>query len=107
MTGLTRKSRGPKFSSLRTSVHTYLRTLNSHPAYQRLRVIRANLRKKDRPLQGASLAEGLTRYSELGRRYVKMVRTMIRHNDFDRYTEAKLVQPAGQEYALLFVPEPG
>jgi len=83
---LPKNSKAPKFASLRDAVQMYLRTLNSHPAYKSLRTIRERLREKGRELDGARLAAGLTRYSELGKGYVTKVLEMLRSNDFDAHT---------------------
>lgn len=92
MQGIVRKDPSqPKFESLRDSVRTYLRTLNSHPAYQKLRIIRSRLRKQGKPLEGQLLAAGLTRYSELGQGYVEKVVAVLRSNDFKRLAAANTI----------------
>jgi Bax protein len=78
------RSKGRKFGTLRESVRTYMRTLNSHGAYKRFRVMRARLRSKGQPLDGYRLAAGLVNYSTLGNGYVRKVRALIRSNDLDR-----------------------
>jgi Bax protein len=90
------KKQEPKFSSLRDSVSTYMLVLNAHPAYRPMRVIRTKLRKEEKPLDGVRLADGLTKYSERGQAYIKMVKTMIRSSDLDRYALAML-EPAGRQ----------
>jgi Bax protein len=68
------------FATVRHSVVSYMRNLNTHPSYRRLRALRAELRERARPLSGMLLAEGLTRYSERGLAYVREVQVMIRQN---------------------------
>jgi Bax protein len=107
LTGIAERRGAPKFETLRKSVHTYIRTLNSHAAYERLRKIRAKLRATDHPLDGAALAAGLTKYSSLGETYVRKVQTMIRHNHFARYRHAVLVPESAGDVALLSSNNPG
>ena len=91
MTALApRKSKAPKFATLRESVRVYMRTLNSHAAYKRFRVLRAKSRHEGKPLDGYHLADGLVNYSARGSGYVKKVRALIRANDLDRYAATKL-----------------
>lgn len=76
------------FPSPQSSVERYLHNLNTHDAYRDLRLIRERLRASSRPLTGPALADGLQRYSERGGIYVEEVKSMIRHNDLDRYDES-------------------
>lgn len=82
--GIVPKRRSPgakhevkRFSSPYQSVFAYLRNLNSHSAYHRVRHIRAQLRNKGHVLDSRLLAHGLHRYSERGEAYVKEVQSMI------------------------------
>lgn len=68
------------YATANESVADYIRNLNTHPSYQKLREIRASLRRQNRPVQGEALAEGLLRYSERGAAYVNEIKAMIRHN---------------------------
>lgn len=77
------------FRSLLESVESYMRNLNTHPAYASLRARRAADRDIGRALSGHALAEGLDRYAETGDRYVREIQTLIRVNrlgDFDDAT---------------------
>jgi Bax protein len=89
------RSKGRKFGTLRESVRTYMRTLNSHGAYKRFRVMRARLREKGQPLDGYRLAGGLANYSTLGDGYVRKVRALIRSNDLDRVAATEPVSAEG------------
>lgn len=74
------------FRSLLESVESYMRNLNTHPAYASLRARRAADRDIGRQLSGHALAEGLDRYAETGEQYVREIQTLIRVNrlgDFD------------------------
>jgi len=70
-----------RFDSIADSVRYYMFTLNSHPAYAELRAIRAERRDSGQPLDGHSLADGLTRYSAKGEEYVRLIQAMIRRFD--------------------------
>lgn len=69
-----------KFSTADLSVSSYMRNLNSHPAYAKLRQLRAELSAKNQSYSGCLLALGLEDYSERGMDYVNSVRTVIRGN---------------------------
>lgn len=73
------------FDSPAGSVRIYMRNLNSHPAYARLRRIRAELRRQGRPVTGAALAAGLNKYSALGETYGQRLRSLIEHNELARF----------------------
>lgn len=79
--GMTHEVRS--FGSVRDSVASYIRNLNTHESYRDFRRLRAELRTARRPLSGMRLAEGLTRYSARGHRYVREVQVMIRQNDLE------------------------
>lgn len=81
-----------RFDSPIDSVRTYLHTLNTHPAYQTLRQLRAQLRAAERPLHGCVLAAGLESYSERGMAYVDEVRHFIRYNRLSPHGSAPCQQ---------------
>jgi len=66
-----------KFDSLDESVRYYLHTLNSHPAYQALRAVRAKARLQGNQPTAMALAGGLEKYSAKGELYVKLIRQLI------------------------------
>ncbi len=68
------------FKSPRESVERYFLNLNTHPAYQEFRQLRASLRASNSPVTGMQLAETLTRYSARGEDYVNELKSMIRGN---------------------------
>ncbi len=70
------------------SVRSYIRNLNSHPAYSELREKRADLRSSNQPISGTELAEGLEKYSERGDDYVEEIQAMIRYNRLGRLDSA-------------------
>jgi Bax protein len=75
------------FESVQACIDYYLLNLNSHPAYQELRDLRAGLRKQQAILKGVALAPGLMRYSERGQLYVDELIEMIKYNKLDRLDE--------------------
>ncbi|MGK0461595.1 MAG: Bax protein, partial [Candidatus Azotimanducaceae bacterium] len=74
-----------KFESLQAGVNKYVITLNSHPAYQKLRQVRAAQRENEEPLLGAELAVGLEKYSERGTEYVEEIQSMISYNKLEAF----------------------
>lgn len=71
------------FDSPLHSVQRYIRNLNSHDAYQGLRMRRSELRQNEELITGLELAEGLTQYSERGQEYIRELQAMIRFNGLD------------------------
>lgn len=74
-----------RFASPAESVRHYLRNLNRHRAYARLRDIRARARDREEPLTGIALTAGLENYSERGHRYLEEIRSLIRFNSLEQY----------------------
>jgi Bax protein len=68
------------FESLRHSVRSYMRNLNTHPAYERFRFLRDAARTNGKRLSPESMTVGLDSYSERGKAYVEEVQAMIRNN---------------------------
>jgi Bax protein len=71
-----------KFADDEESVGYYMHMLNSHPAYQKLREIRYRLRQLQQPIDGQALAAGLEKYSAKGEVYIKLIRDLIRQNQW-------------------------
>ena len=65
------------------SVRGYYINLSSHPAYEDLRRLRAELITAGKPVSSLALADGLIRYSERGQVYVDTLKGMIRVNNLD------------------------
>ena len=80
------------FETVGAGVVYYMKTLNSHPAYQALRDKRYELRAAGEPLNGAQLAQGLIDYSERREAYVEEIRAMISYNKLERF-DRKLQSP--------------
>ena len=72
------------FNSLRDSIASYMLNLNRHRAYREFRLARAMARAKGRELSGLEAAMTMQRYSEIGRRYTRLVSSIIRKNRLHR-----------------------
>jgi len=81
------------FSSIYQSIRSYMNNLNRNGAYRKLRGIRAELRKREKPVTGAALSRGLINYSQRGEEYIKEIAAMIRQNNLEQVNLAKLRQP--------------
>lgn len=86
-----------EFDSVQQSVNKYLYTINTNLAYKDLRDIRAKKRASSQDIAGADLAEGLERYSERGRAYVREIKAMIRINQLQQYTQPHELQVSSTE----------
>ena len=71
------------FESPLLSVIAYMRNLNTHRSYARLRELRAAARASGDTPRGWDLAAGLDRYSERGQEYVDEIRSMIEYNGLE------------------------
>lgn len=65
------------YTTINSSVRYYIRNLNTHSAYQKMRDMRTEMRTDDQPLDAYTLATGLTPYSSLGHDYVKIIHTTM------------------------------
>jgi Bax protein len=90
-----------KFNDPVDSVKYYMLTLNSHPAYQKLRDIRLQARANNTPPTGTLLAGGLLSYSERGEAYIEELRAMIRVNNLSRFDQ---VNPASAPWLTRLSP---
>jgi len=70
------------FDDFGESVRYYMYTLNSHPAYQQLRVIRQQLRSSNQVIEGQKLAAGLEKYSAKGQAYIDLIQSLIKQNEW-------------------------
>lgn len=78
------------FDSLVESFDAYIHNLNTHKAYQRLRIKRADMRKNRKPINGHNLASELDKYSERADKYVASLHAIIKKNDLARFDKARL-----------------
>lgn len=65
------------YTTINASVRFYIRNLNTHKAYKKMRDMRTEMRSNDLPLDAYTLATGLTPYSILGHDYVKIIHTTM------------------------------
>jgi Bax protein len=75
------------FASIDASVRSYIRNINTNPAYEYFRELRAQMRYMNVDLDAHMLTEGLKRYSERGSVYLAEVRDIIRINDLVKLYE--------------------
>jgi len=68
------------FGSVKASVASYVRNLNTHPQYEEFRRQRHALRDAELALTGITLADSLVNYSERGEEYVTEIKALIRQN---------------------------
>ncbi len=78
------------FDDLTGSLKAYVRNLNTHKAYQKLRVLRRVMRDGRESLNGHKLATALDKYSERGLDYVTGIQSIINKNDLQRFDGVSL-----------------
>jgi Bax protein len=83
------------FASLLDSVLAYMTNINRHPAYAKLRALRAQHRREGRRLDGYALAAGLIDYSARGMAYVDTLRQLIREHKLHRFDAVPLDTAGG------------
>ena len=79
------------FDGLYHSVASYLRNLNTHPAYEDFRALRAGKRALGQPLNGYTLVAALQRYSERGSDYIRSIRDIMRVNRMWNFDSVQLI----------------
>ncbi len=82
------------FDHLMDGVKSYVRNLNTHPAYKRFRSMRASMRRAGASPDGVRLVEALRKYSERGDHYVDTIRTIIRVNELTHFDRVRLQESA-------------
>ena len=78
------------FPTLSDAVKSYAANLNSNPAYDRFRKVRAEMRANGIEPDGYDLAGELAAYSELRGAYVKAIRRLIDLNALSRFDDVRL-----------------
>lgn len=71
------------FSSVDAAIADYFRNINSHPAYKKVRQIRADERLTKQDISGYKMVAGLDKYSIKGQVYIDELRAMIRGNKLE------------------------
>ena len=74
-----------KFDSVGDAIEAYVKNLNTHRAYTKLREKRYSLLKEGESPSGSELAITLTEYSERGAIYGQEVASLIRYNKLEEY----------------------
>lgn len=74
------------FPTLLDSLRAYMQNLNTNPAYQELRQIRAELQIRGENVRGMDLTRGLLSYSTRKEAYVDDIRAIIRANNLPKHT---------------------
>ena len=80
-----------KFPNLSESVRSYLKNINTHPAYADFREERKKLRMSGENLSGYKLVNFLKDYSERRESYVKDVKEIISSNNFQKYDKGNVL----------------
>jgi len=83
------------FPTLLDAVEAYIHNLNTHRAYAGMRRARQLARHQGRSPEAETMAAELLNYSELGKSYVKDVRSVIRKNDLTRLDNTHLSDGRG------------
>jgi Bax protein len=78
------------FVSPLDSMAAFAKNLNTHHAYGDFRTLRRDLRRRNEPLDGHTLAAGLHQYSEKGEDYVETLRLIISQNNLALLDKVKL-----------------
>ena len=73
------------FPSLEASIAAYMKNLNRNPAYKEFRDLREKYEKEHKKFTGLAAADTLINYSQKKEEYVKLLKTMIKSNHFDKY----------------------
>lgn len=80
------KHRARIFPTLLDSLRAYIFNLNTHPAYQELRQIRAEMQMRGEKARGMELARGLLLYSTRKEAYINDIRAIIRGHNLPKLT---------------------
>ena len=80
-----------KFPNLSESVRSYLKNINTHPAYADFREERKKLRMSGENLSGYKLVNFLKDYSERRESYIKDVKEIMSSNNFQKYDKGNVL----------------
>ncbi len=89
--GYTIRDRVKFYESLQKSIEDYILNLNTHHAYKRMRLKRAELRDQKKPICSFQLVDTLHHYSELGLLYINRVKNLMKMHSLGEFDRAKLV----------------
>ncbi len=80
------------FPDISTSIESYMRNLNTHWAYENFRKARLQARNTNDYFSGIAAVKYITKYSEIGKRYIAMLKTIIKENNlliYDKFYVTK------------------
>ena len=73
------------FSSLEESIKAYMKNLNTNLAYKNFRELRYKYRKSSKKFTGLVAAETMINYSQKRKKYVKLLKKLIKSYNWERY----------------------
>lgn len=79
------------FDTIFEATRSYIHNLNSVWAYDEMRRKRSELREKGTEVTGYVLAGGLKRYSELGMRYIRDLRYIIKRYELEKLNQVQIM----------------
>lgn len=94
------------FETLGASVKSYVKTLNTHWAYEEFRRKRFALRQASEPLSGEALAEDIELYSTRGASYIKDIKSIIAANNLGVLSDISLRPHPSRNDPEILVPAP-
>ncbi len=72
-----------KYNDVETAITDFIHTLNTNASYKAFRKLRLNQRISGLKLSGYSLIAQLKSYSQMGKKYIKIVRKVIKDNNLE------------------------
>jgi len=73
------------FPSLEASIRAYMLNLNRNRAYRAFRDLREKFRKEHKTFTGLDAASTLINYSQTKEKYVDLLKSMIKSNNWEKY----------------------
>ena len=73
------------FKTLQDSIAAYMLNLNTHMAYFSFRATRLESINNNKTFTGNKASEKMEKYSAIGKKYVKMLKAIIRQNNLENY----------------------
>ncbi|NIB39988.1 hypothetical protein HBA55_10345 [Pseudomaricurvus alkylphenolicus] len=84
-----------RYHSIDDAVGAYLLNINSHPAYEQVRLLRAEQRQQaGTALDSLQLVRGLEKYSAKGLIYIEELQSIIRFNRLQQYDDLPITRAA-------------
>jgi Bax protein len=80
------------FDSVLDATRTYAANLNKTRAYGRFRVMRRDIRAQGKSPSGVRLTETMDKYSAIGQRYVRALKSLIAANQLTKLNNAQLAE---------------